>query len=63
MCSNDQKQGSDDRIVIPVLNTTRRELELKTEVVFWFENSVHINRNELICRDQIEWEALGTSQF
>ena len=56
------KQESDNkRIVIPVLNITRNELVLKTEVIFWFENSIHLNRNDLICRDQIDFEALKTS--
>ena len=56
-----QKQESDERIVIPILNISRNELELKTEVIFWFENSIHLNRNDLICRDQIDWEALKSS--
>ncbi|CAG2119795.1 unnamed protein product, partial [Medioppia subpectinata] len=40
------KVESNNRLVIPVLNTTRNELQLKTEVIFWFENSVHLSRDD-----------------
>ncbi|CAG2162013.1 unnamed protein product [Oppiella nova] len=53
---------SNKRLIIPVLNTTRSELQLKTEVIFWFENSVHLSRDDLICRDEIDWQTLKTKK-
>ncbi|XP_054160248.1 uncharacterized protein LOC128958421 isoform X1 [Oppia nitens] len=50
------------RLVVPILNATRNELSLKTEVIFWFENSVHLNCEDLICRDEINWELLKTKK-
>ncbi|CAG2174829.1 unnamed protein product [Oppiella nova] len=57
-----KKVESNKRLIIPVLNTTRSELQLKTEVIFWFENSVHLSRDDLICRDEIDWQTLKTKK-
>ncbi|CAG2115816.1 unnamed protein product, partial [Medioppia subpectinata] len=56
------KVESNNRLVIPVLNTTRNELQLKTEVIFWFENSVHLSRDDLICWDEIDVQILKTKK-
>uniref|UniRef100_A0A182S4W7 DHHA2 domain-containing protein n=1 Tax=Anopheles funestus TaxID=62324 RepID=A0A182S4W7_ANOFN len=44
----------DSTIVFPVLNVTRAELPLKTEVTF-FVRRHGIALDDLICRDEIDW--------
>ncbi|EAA09205.5 AGAP004314-PA [Anopheles gambiae str. PEST] len=43
-----------DTIVYPVLNVTRAELPLKTEVTFFLKRQ-GIALDEMICRDDIDW--------
>uniref|UniRef100_A0A182LRY8 DHHA2 domain-containing protein n=1 Tax=Anopheles culicifacies TaxID=139723 RepID=A0A182LRY8_9DIPT len=46
----------DSAAVFPVLNVTRAELPLKTEVTFFIKRH-GIALDDLICRDEIDWNA------
>uniref|UniRef100_A0A182JNP7 DHHA2 domain-containing protein n=1 Tax=Anopheles christyi TaxID=43041 RepID=A0A182JNP7_9DIPT len=48
-----------DTLVFPVLNVTRAELPLKTEVTFFLKRE-GIALDVLICRDDIDWSAEQT---
>uniref|UniRef100_A0A182WQN4 DHHA2 domain-containing protein n=1 Tax=Anopheles minimus TaxID=112268 RepID=A0A182WQN4_9DIPT len=47
---------TDSTTVFPVLNVTRAELPLKTEVTFFIKRH-GIALDDLICRDEIDWNA------
>uniref|UniRef100_A0A182PYX4 DHHA2 domain-containing protein n=1 Tax=Anopheles epiroticus TaxID=199890 RepID=A0A182PYX4_9DIPT len=49
----------EDTTIFPVLNVTRTELPLKTEVTFYLKRQ-GIALEDLICRDDIEWNAERT---
>uniref|UniRef100_A0AAG5CTK1 DHHA2 domain-containing protein n=1 Tax=Anopheles atroparvus TaxID=41427 RepID=A0AAG5CTK1_ANOAO len=46
---------SNDTLVIPVLNVVRNELPLKTEVTFFLKSN-GICLDDLVCRDDIDWD-------
>lgn len=48
------KCDTDDCIVIPILNTKRSLLKLKTEVLFWIQNVLNLTGDSLICKDDLD---------
>lgn len=48
--------------VVPVLNINREELPLKTEVVHFLENNFNIEIQNLICKDEIDFNC-DTTDF
>ena len=48
-------------IVLPVLNVFREDLHLRREIVFWFEKVLQFELEWLICRDEIDFDAINSS--
>lgn len=48
----------DDEVVVPILNVTRKQLQLRTEILFWFQEAAKLDLKLLICKDEVEWSSL-----
>lgn len=46
-------------VVIPLLNIARKELRLRTELTFWFQDAVKLENSLLICRDELNYQQLA----
>jgi len=49
-------------IVIPLLNVPRRKLGLRTEITFWLQDAAKISLKSVICKDEINWNDLRSSE-
>ena len=50
-----------DAIVLPLLNVTRKQLKLRTEIAFWVQEAAKLDVAQLICKDEVDWTSLKTS--
>ncbi|KAH7643619.1 hypothetical protein HUG17_5981 [Dermatophagoides farinae] len=58
---DDDDQDDSEVIVLPVLNVFREDLHLRREIVFWFEKVLQFELEWLICRDEIDFDAINSS--
>ena len=51
-------ESKEDAVVVPLLNVTRKQLQLRTEILFWFQEAAKLDLKLLICKDELEWPSL-----
>jgi len=59
---NISKCESEDCIVIPILNTSRSLLKLKSEVLYWIQRVLNLTGDSLICKDDLDLTKLRKSK-